>query len=127
MFGLLLMAGMVVAGIAFAVFWNKIKEMFQRVMRGLKTIIMKTVAFTANMAAIIVKSLIATSIKIGSMLKIAMRAFWYNTKLKKWEERIETTTISAEEVPENIRNKQIENQTIDISDDIRTELSFELA
>lgn len=127
MLNLLLLGGAaVVAGIAFAYFWKKLKELFQYIKQKIVDFFIaigETIKSTINFF----RNLKSTARKFGSKLRTVIRVFFYSETKKKWYEQIETTTIELSEVPDHIRHKMIEGQDVDISNDIQKELSLELA
>lgn len=113
------------AGVVCTLFWDEIKSILQKLKFKIICTIQKMGKFIID-TTISLKNAIVTAVLKNRQFLIKVRQFFYSKQQEKWGEIIETSSISQSEVPEHLLNKvKAKSSEVDISDDIRQELSLE--
>lgn len=114
MIPVLLVAGLLAAGIVIGVFWKEITSFLKVALEKVKQVV--------SAAIVGVATYVQTKDVKSSLL--AAHKFYSQTQEGKWQETIVTKTISPKDLPENIRKKlQATNGAVDISEELELALN----
>lgn len=110
-----LLAGAVV-GAAVIIFWDEIRSFFIESYHNLPKSVQQDLQGVVVIAQAVDRAIIGASFKYYS----------YNAVTQHWKETVSTKAISADEVPDHIKNRLRQSNTVDITDEVAKELQLNL-
>ena len=112
--GIWLLAGAAV-GAAVVIFWKDIREFFIKSWNALPQDVRHDL-----------HGVVAFAQKIDAKMMSMLNYYSYNVGTNEWSETIVTKTITANDIPEHIRNRMQTGQKVNITDDLQKELKLTL-